>query len=73
MVINKTIAMNNILILREGAEDNRSKHADRMRANLIILMKDNGAFEIIKNITGSNGQIGRCGELLDIDQKQEKP
>jgi len=64
--------MNNILILREGAEDMRSKHSDRMKASLIILMKSDGTFEIVKNKNGSNGLFGQCGEILDIGSRPKK-
>jgi hypothetical protein len=79
--------MNNILILREFD----LKHSDKdwryltksfndiANANLVILIKNDGTYELVKNRNGSNGLIGKCGELLDTntfletDSKFPKP
>lgn len=67
--------MNNILILRESDLKNKStdwryltKSFETIAiANLVILIKNDGTYELVKNRNGSNGLIGKFGELLDTN------
>lgn len=69
--------MNNILILREGIEPDQPR-LDWKECNLVILIKNDGTIELIKNRNGSNGLTGKCGEIFDTnvfleDSKIKKP
>lgn len=67
--------MNNILILRESDLKNNqtdwrylTKSFETIaNANLVILIKNDGTYELVKNRNGSNGLIGKFGELLDTN------
>ena len=67
--------MNNILILRESeiiGKENNWKYLTKLfsaitKANLVILIKNDETYKLIRNKNGSNGLIGKFGELLDID------
>ncbi len=57
--------MNNILILRKNID--RIDHSKWENAHLIICIKNNGTFEVLLNRNGPNKQIGKCGDLCDLD------
>jgi len=69
--------MNNIIILREGIDNNPNplKWKD---ANLVICINPDGTIKLLKNRNGSNGLTGKCGEIFDTnvfleDSKIKKP